>query len=235
MRTFAHNEPLTETELGRLDEFLKSYKGSRAMNIEEVDGFFSALIAGPEFVAPSEYMPELFGCETPETGAFSTLAEANEILGLLMCHWNNIAGTLSKGEVYLPVLLEDENGMEQGNDWARGFIRGTCLRHDGWTELLADEDHGRCMIPMLMLYHEHDEDPAMRPKPISPEQREKVIKSTAAGLVGAYRYFRQYGAPNANTRGAEPPYRTDRIGRNDPCPCGSGKKYKRCCGGATIH
>ncbi|HUO07046.1 MAG TPA: SEC-C metal-binding domain-containing protein, partial [Phycisphaerae bacterium] len=22
-----------------------------------------------------------------------------------------------------------------------------------------------------------------------------------------------------------------RIGRNDPCPCGSGKKYKKCCGG----
>ena len=21
-----------------------------------------------------------------------------------------------------------------------------------------------------------------------------------------------------------------RIGRNDPCPCGSGKKYKKCCG-----
>ena len=23
---------------------------------------------------------------------------------------------------------------------------------------------------------------------------------------------------------------TNKIGRNDPCPCGSGKKYKRCCG-----
>jgi preprotein translocase subunit SecA len=23
----------------------------------------------------------------------------------------------------------------------------------------------------------------------------------------------------------------DRVGRNDPCPCGSGKKYKKCCGG----
>ncbi|MBA1334938.1 MAG: hypothetical protein HPY66_0559 [Firmicutes bacterium] len=22
-----------------------------------------------------------------------------------------------------------------------------------------------------------------------------------------------------------------KIGRNDPCPCGSGKKYKKCCGG----
>ncbi|HUO07043.1 MAG TPA: SEC-C metal-binding domain-containing protein [Phycisphaerae bacterium] len=21
------------------------------------------------------------------------------------------------------------------------------------------------------------------------------------------------------------------MGRNDPCPCGSGKKYKKCCGG----
>ncbi|MDR3435028.1 DUF1186 domain-containing protein [Telmatospirillum sp.] len=24
------------------------------------------------------------------------------------------------------------------------------------------------------------------------------------------------------------------VGRNDPCPCGSGKKFKKCCGGATI-
>ncbi len=24
--------------------------------------------------------------------------------------------------------------------------------------------------------------------------------------------------------------KTDKIGRNDPCPCGSGRKYKQCCG-----
>ena len=28
----------------------------------------------------------------------------------------------------------------------------------------------------------------------------------------------------------EPLQATPRIGRNEPCPCGSGKKYKRCCG-----
>lgn len=28
-----------------------------------------------------------------------------------------------------------------------------------------------------------------------------------------------------------PPQRVvDKVGRNDPCPCGSGKKYKKCCG-----
>ncbi|MDD2433618.1 MAG: SEC-C metal-binding domain-containing protein, partial [Clostridia bacterium] len=26
------------------------------------------------------------------------------------------------------------------------------------------------------------------------------------------------------------PRRVKKIGRNDPCPCGSGKKYKKCCG-----
>ena len=26
------------------------------------------------------------------------------------------------------------------------------------------------------------------------------------------------------------PRTSDKIGRNDPCPCGSGKKYKNCCG-----
>ena len=26
------------------------------------------------------------------------------------------------------------------------------------------------------------------------------------------------------------PHRVEKVGRNDPCPCGSGKKYKKCCG-----
>nr|WP_233217455.1 SEC-C metal-binding domain-containing protein [Trinickia dabaoshanensis] len=25
-----------------------------------------------------------------------------------------------------------------------------------------------------------------------------------------------------------------KIGRNDPCPCGSGKKFKKCCGAASV-
>jgi len=28
----------------------------------------------------------------------------------------------------------------------------------------------------------------------------------------------------------QPPRQVDKVGRNDPCPCGSGKKYKKCCG-----
>lgn len=34
---------------------------------------------------------------------------------------------------------------------------------------------------------------------------------------------------------AEPARAAKKIGRNDPCPCGSGKKYKRCCLGERAH
>ena len=36
-----------------------------------------------------------------------------------------------------------------------------------------------------------------------------------------------------NTGTSEPATHV-KVGRNDPCPCGSGKKYKKCCG-TTVH
>jgi uncharacterized protein len=134
MRTFTQNEPLTDAELDRLGDFLKSCKGGRAMNVEQLDGFFAALIAGPETVMPSEYYPEVFGGEMSDACEFGSPDEANEILGLMMRHWNEIAGTLNKDEVYVPLLLQDENGVASSNDWAHGFMRGKLMRHDGWAE-----------------------------------------------------------------------------------------------------
>ena len=74
---------------------------------------------------PSEYYAEVFGGEMSDACEFGSLDKANEILGLTMRHWNDIAGTLFKDEVYVPLLPRDENGVAHGNDWARGFMR-TC-------------------------------------------------------------------------------------------------------------
>ena len=236
MRTFTQNEPLTNAELDHLGDFLNNCKGSRAMNVEELDGFFAALIAGPEAVMPSEYYREAFGGEISDTCEFPSLDAANEILGLMMRHWNDIARTLFSGDVYVPLLLEDKDGMVQGNDWARGFMRGTSLRHEGWAELMNDEENGGCLIPMMMLCHEHDPDPEMRPGPISPEKREEVIVMIAAGLLRVYRYFREHReASTGNTLTSESRRNGYKVGRNDLCPCGSAKKYKRCCGGVTVN
>jgi uncharacterized protein len=235
MRAFTQHEPLTDAELDRLGDFLKGCKGGRAMNVEQLDGFFAALIVGPEIVMPSEYYPEVFGGEMSDACEFTSLDQANEILGLMMRHWNDIAGTLFKGEVWVPILLEDEDGTAHGNNWAHGFMRGTLMRHDGWVELVNDEEQGGCMVPIFMLHYEHDEDPKMRPEPMSPEKREEVIAHMAAGLVQAYRYFRVQRQGGASAHKTEGRRNASKVGRNDPCPCGSGKKYKKCCGGATVN
>jgi uncharacterized protein len=235
MPTFEKPAPLTDVEFDLLGEFLRNCKGGKAMNIEQLDGFFAALIAGPELVMPSEYNREVFGGEMADTCEFSNLEEANQILGLMMRHWNAIAWTLSNDEVYVPMLLEDEHAVAHGNDWARGFMRGMQMRHDGWAELINDEDSGGCLVPMMMLYHEHDEEPELRPKPITPEKREDIIAHMAAGLVGSYRYFRAHRRANVVAFAPEPSRTFTKVGRNDPCPCGSGKKYKKCCGTATVN
>ena len=235
MTTFTQNEPLTDAELDRLGAFLQSSKGGRAMNLEEVDGFFAALIAGPETVMPGEYSSEVFGGEMLDACEFGSIDQANDILGLMMRYWNTIASTLYKGEVYEPLLLEREDGVAHGNDWARGFIRGMHMRHDGWAELVNDEEHGGCLVPMMMLYHEHDEDPQMRPKPISPEQREDIIVHMAVGLLGAYQYFRAQREADLSVHVPEAQRNAPKVGRNDPCPCGSGKKYKKCCRSVTVN
>ena len=230
INTLSQQGPLTETELDWLTEFLmrKSAEG-QAMNFEEVDGLFAALIAGPEVVPPSEYLPAVFG------GQFAGLDEANDVLGLLLRHWNGIAATLYKGDAHLPILLEDEHGACQGSDWSHGFMRGVYMRKEAWAPIFADDEQYGWMLPVLILYHEHDEDPELRPGPIGPEKREDFIVKMAAEVVRAYRYFRTHRQRAASVYEPGPLGRSGKIGRNDQCPCGSGKKYKRCCGGVTIH
>ena len=61
MQSFAGHNPLTDDEFARLDSFL--CKNMKAMNLEEIDGFFTALVCGPEVVMPGEYLPYVWGNE----------------------------------------------------------------------------------------------------------------------------------------------------------------------------
>ena len=59
-------------------------------------------------------------------------------------------------------------------------------------------------------------------------REEEVIEMEAEQRRQRLALTRQSGLQNA----AQSPVKReeDKVGRNDPCPCGSGKKYKKCCG-----
>ncbi len=219
-------QPLNDSELDRLGDFLKGISSS-AMNLEMLDGFFAALICCPDRVLPNEYLPQIWG----EDHIFDNHDQASEIIGLVMRHWDTIASalfrTLKKDDVYLPILLEDEDGIIHGNDWSHGFMRGVQLRQESWHELIDSDEFGGPMLLIMILAHEHDPDPAMRSPEIAPEKREELLQSMIAGLTRIYRYFEPHrlSAMQAPLRRQGKP----KIGRNEPCLCGSGHKYKHCC------
>jgi len=45
--------------------------------------------------------------------------------------------------------------------------------------------------------------------------------------------YRERCSPKGGLRVPPTVKKTPDIGRNDPCPCGSGKKYKKCCAGGS--
>ena len=233
------SEPLTDAELERLSSILKRFGDKRAMNLEQIDGFLSALICSPDLVPLSECLPKIWGGDFVLEEGFGAQPMLKDFMSLIMRHWNAIVDTRQLGDVYLPLLLEDENGISHANDWATGFMRGMELRKEDWADLVNDEEHGGSLVPIFTLAHELDPDPAMRPykEPISAELREKLIVGAAAGMNKIYHYFEAQRLLGKDPLGNLTTFRRTmpKIERNNPCPCGSGKKFKHCCGKTTLH
>ncbi|HEY9397748.1 MAG TPA: UPF0149 family protein [Burkholderiales bacterium] len=236
MQPLANHTPITDDELDELSDLLDSLPSKEAMSLEMVDGFFAALIAGPEMVTREEYLPLVLGNEPDdETPAFPDAAQTERFLALLQSHWNTLAAelfkTLERDEVYVPVMAVYEDDQVRGNEWAIGFMMGTQMRGESWLGLLEDEDAEDLMTPMLMLAHEDHPDAELRSPPMSDKKREELIQDMAWNLTIINRYFADDrltgGVPREPMRREAP-----KVGRNDPCPCGSGKKYKQCCGSA---
>ena len=93
-------------------------------NVEEIDGFFAALICSPELAKPSQYLPEIWGGEMADDEAFADRKEAQDFLSLLMRYWNNIARILEKA----PLLFVDEEGR---TGHAASCVALTCIMKAG--------------------------------------------------------------------------------------------------------
>jgi uncharacterized protein len=113
--------------------------------------------------------------------------------------------------------------------WARGLWKAMTLASDTWTALMKGE-RGQMLIRPFIGFFEPDGHP---PFDINrPDNLDEVLDEDAAAIPHTILILRKL----ARLRSAKQPTPVDtrrpgKIGRNDPCPCGSGQKYKRCCAG----
>ena len=178
---------LTNAELDRLDDFLHRINPGEAMSLEELDGYFCALICCPEVVPPSEYLPHVWG-EQYCGGAFKTAEEAQEILTLFSRHWNTIAATLFRDEPYPVLMGEYDDGKITGQEWALGFQQGMFLRKKSWERLLKNGTPGAALLPIMMLAQ--DDDHHLVSNSVMEEDRDAALDVLADAVLMIYQYFR---------------------------------------------
>lgn len=235
-------ESLTKEELKRLDAFLKlPFSEATPLSLTALHGFFCAILSAPHLIMPSEWQPVVFGGE-PE---FSSIEEAQDIISLIM-RLNNQTSCQLRGEQPFHFLLWDNNetivyeesSLKLLAEWCEGYLRGT--RVDPLWSL--DNYAIAKLFPLGVLANrisvkgEKDNEG----KIIEDDEvyKERYKAELLDYIQENYNYWseeRKNPVPIYGESADRIPYQRseEKIGRNELCPCDSGRKYKRCCGSST--
>jgi uncharacterized protein len=227
--------PLSLEELDELDDFLMSDDMSdETMALEALDGYLTAIVSGPIILKPSEWLSGIWGPSEQDKPAFKTKAQAQRILELILRHMNSIIWVLQDNpDAYEPMVdirLYKSQEYVDAEMWAYGYMRGVELCRAQWQPLF-DDPHGLTVLRPIRLHVAGDLTSEEKLLTQTPIQREELAKQIPASVTWIYRYWLPYRQATVE-RTIATTFQRDhpKIGRNDPCPCGSGKKYKKCCG-----
>jgi len=226
------NKPLTDDELDYLEQFLlnridetryESGMDEGVFCLPMFDGYCSAIVSGPATILPSVWFEDLWGQFPPE---WQDEEEVIYFMDLVSRHMNNLIDLLThQPESVYPLWDNSDKGNRRMDIefWASGYARGMALAIEDWH--IDDPTTAAALDDILLLCDELEfSDLLQKPAPAFDQHAEKI----APAIRQVYRYW--YNV-RANTPDDQIPLRrkAHKIGRNEPCPCGSGKKYKQCC------
>lgn len=216
--------PLTEKELQWLDDMLDKY-GSEAsiVDVAELDGLLTAVLSGPRMIEPSEWLVALWGGQN-NIPKWSNEREMNRFMELCFQHMNDIADRLAEfPDQFDPLFgVRETEGQDFTvvEEWCFGYMRGVAL--SDWSSLPAD------LQPALDAIALHGkEENFSQLETLSPEEMEAHFAAIRPAALALHDYW--ITQPEAVPEPQQPVVAEQKPGRNDPCFCGSGKKYKQCC------
>lgn len=235
-QSLAYTIPLDRVDLEVLDRFLMSDRSPPdSMMLSDLDGFLTGIVIGPELVLPSEWMPVIWGGEAPE---FADAAEAKAVLGAIMGRYNEIIRQIA-ADAFAPIFWASRDGTVIAADWAEGYLRAIMLRADAWGPLFKSKRDGHLLLPILALCgDEHGASLLGLP----PDEEDRFMAEATDFIpdcvTAIAKYWRAKGStqismPLLHERPVQPDRPSSKTGRNQLCPCGSGKKFKKCCGKAN--
>lgn len=195
-----------------------------AMGAVELEGYLTGLAVVPEIVLPSIWITGLWGEEEP---VFDSNEQLQEALDSVMGHYNAVIRQIdSKGKRWKPMFFTPDGAadIELCRQWVRGFWKASIFAPDAWLDLADDERTQFLVQPFTVFIDLDDTD-----EQLSPEEIDEIRRENAEFIPRVLPALRKLAQIRADEEAdLVQPFR--KVGRNEPCPCGSGKKYKRCCG-----
>ncbi|MFC1481882.1 UPF0149 family protein [Candidatus Neomarinimicrobiota bacterium] len=226
--------PLNESEIDELESFLLyDDTPEECMNLSMLDGFLTGLAIGPDTILPSRWLPAVWGETKGDEMAWKSPENAERIMGLVMRLYNSIIrGFQVDPPDFRPLMPVSEADGEEFtilDEWCSGFMCSLGLAPESWDPLVADEEQGVALFPITL----HGTEGGWEALKNDPKIAKVPHEEWVALIFKAVREIHDFWLP---VRQAEAQVSqaamSEKIGRNVLCPCGSGKKYKKCCGSA---
>ena len=246
----------TEDEIEALDTVCRRLAGFEdSVSLEWLDGYMTALIAGPRRMALDEWLGTVAGGAFAR--AFADPADAEPARQAILTRWEVLAHQLDPEQILddpdvlrlapLMIELSDEDKqrlvdeghvkpeeldlLEQtGEVWAIGFLDATRDFPADWPDADLETEEGQlfdeCLLRVISLTLDAEELKEVYDDLYDGEEltRDELIHEALYAAQDIRLYWLDHAPKPPQRQVGELP------GRNDPCPCGSGKKFKKCHG-----
>ena len=206
-----------------IEQILGAYaEDGSAMRCDEIHAYLTAFVSGPDEIAD-----DADAVIDAVIGDAAIDAAQRERIKETVLQWaEELKRNLKDKQLPELPLYEDENGEPDYFSWCNAYLYALEVVPTNWFETVNQEDFEDLFYPIMALGGIYDEE----------ENGEIVLHLTDSELtelesdlphtlLDIYFYWQAIINKPKTVRRTEA-----KVGRNDPCPCGSGKKYKACCG-----
>jgi uncharacterized protein len=205
---------------------LRSTLGSsdRMISFHGACGVFAAVVSTPDLRAPSEWIEVIKGDQI-----FASIADAQRFTGGVMALYNEVVRSVTELGAHCCPAAEDPDAVRE---FCEGYL---------WivaSEAAAFEDSKALvsLLPMCALAGtvKNEKLVALIDALVEPSEQllQRSREELADNVLALHAYWsaaREAAAERLQQRALPHRRATPKVGRNQLCPCGSGKKFKKCC------
>jgi uncharacterized protein len=237
---------LTNDELDELEDLLaQTPEPLDPLDVVMLDGYLCGVIVQPELIAPEQWLPAVFDIEGRPLPDGVDPAWHERVRALIVRRHDALNRSLAEDALFDPLLHEGIDLPDDADPALRDALREMPEHSRTLMPWIGGFQHAAIAFPALMdlpddavgtalarLYRHLPPETDEERELLATMEREHPLKSLDEAIEDMVMTVAELWDLTEPLRYKVETVRRDapKVGRNDPCPCGSGRKYKQCHG-----